>query len=93
MGTSFPARTRQPAQTPLPADLEQGAVEQVASWFQNRDKLGLIRIWLHQGTYEQCSQLHLLPQVKAVLKRYERCLTVYEALFHIAREPLQKPST
>ena len=61
-------------QTPLPDDLEQAAVEQVAAWFQNRDKLGLVRIWLHQGTYEQFSQLDLLPQVRAVLKRYERCL-------------------
>jgi hypothetical protein len=52
--------------------LENAAVEQVASWFQNRDKLGLTRIWFHQGTYEQFSQLDLLLPVQAVLKRYER---------------------
>jgi hypothetical protein len=34
----------------LPADLEQAAVEQTAFWFQNRDRLGLMRIWEYHGT-------------------------------------------
>jgi hypothetical protein len=58
--------------TRLPDDLEQAAVEQVAAWFQNRDKLGLDTIWPHQGTYEKFAQADLLPNVRAVLKRYER---------------------
>ena len=59
-------------QTVLPDDLEEAAIEQVAYWFQNRDKLGLVRIWPHQGTFEHFAQLDLLLNVKAVLKRYER---------------------
>jgi hypothetical protein len=71
-GFVLPGATVSAGQTPLPSDLENAAVEQVASWFQNRDKLGLTRIWFHQGTYEQFSQLDLLLNVQAVLKRYER---------------------
>ena len=59
-------------QTPLPDDLEQAAVEQVAYWYRNRDKLGLTRNWPHDGTYEGFAQLDLLHEVKAVLKKYER---------------------
>src|SRR3954470_14074782 len=59
-------------QTALPADLEQAAVEQVAAWFQNRDKLGLDTIWPHAGTYEKFLQTPLLLSVAATLKRYER---------------------
>jgi hypothetical protein len=58
--------------TRLPDDLEQAAVEQVAAWFQNRDKLGLDTIWPHQGTYQKFAQLDLLPPVRAVLTRYTR---------------------
>jgi len=59
-------------QTALPDDLEQAAVEQAAHWFQHRDKLGLVRIWPHGGTYEGFAQLDLLLEVKAVLRTYER---------------------
>jgi hypothetical protein len=58
--------------TRLPDDLEQAAVEQVAAWFQNRDKLGLDTIWPHQGTYQKFAQQDLLPSVKSVLSRYTR---------------------
>jgi hypothetical protein len=71
-GYVLPGTTPSVGQTALPDDLEQAAVEQVASWFQNRDKLGLVRSWPHQGTYEQFSPLDLLINVKAVLQRYER---------------------
>src|SRR6266446_3551900 len=57
---------------PLPDDLEQAAVEQVAAWFQNRNTLGLDTIWPHGGTYEKFLQSDLLLDVRAVLKRYER---------------------
>ncbi|HTD88982.1 MAG TPA: hypothetical protein VK850_20615, partial [Candidatus Binatia bacterium] len=59
-------------QRPLPADLEQAAVEQVAAWFQSRDKLGLDTVWPHAGTYQKFAQLDLLLNVEAVLKRYQR---------------------
>ncbi len=67
-----PGATPGPGQTPLPADLEQAAVEQVAAWYQNRDKLGLKTIWAHQGSYMQFLQSSLLPAVKAVLVAYQR---------------------
>ena len=59
-------------QTALPADLETAAVEQVAVWFQQRDKLGLIRHWPSGGTYMVFSQLPLLPQVSAMIRPYRR---------------------
>jgi hypothetical protein len=33
----------------LPKDLEYAVTEQVAAWFQNKDKLGLIRHWPNAG--------------------------------------------
>jgi hypothetical protein len=71
-GYVLPGTTPSTGQTALPDDLEQAAVEQTASWFQHREKLGLIRNWPHEGTYEQFSQLDLLAEVKAVLDRYSR---------------------
>jgi len=59
-------------QTALPADLESAAVEQVAAWFQHKDKLGLIRHWPSGGTYMVFSQLALLPEVSAAIRPYRR---------------------
>jgi hypothetical protein len=59
-------------QTALPKDLENAATEQVAAWFQNRDKQGLIRYWPSGGTYLVFSQLPMLPEVAGTLKRYQR---------------------
>jgi hypothetical protein len=56
----------------LPADLEQAAVEQVAFWFQNRDRLGLLRIWDYHATYRHFAALDLLDGVKAVLRKHAR---------------------
>jgi hypothetical protein len=71
-GYVLPGDTAGPGQTPLPSDLENAAVEQVAYWFQNRDKLGLLRYWPKDGIYQQLSGLDLLPSVAAVLERYKR---------------------
>ena len=71
-GYVLPGTSPGTGQTPLPDDIEQAAVEQVAYWYQNRDKLGLVRIWPHDGTYETFAQLDLLREVKAVLRKYER---------------------
>jgi len=73
-GYVLPGAAPAAGQTPLPDDIEQAAVEQVAYWFQNRDKLGLKTIWPHEGTYENFTQSNLLLSVKATLKRYERWL-------------------
>ena len=59
-------------QTALPDDLEQAAVEQVVFWFQNRDKLGLVRYWPKGGIYLEFAQSELLSSVTAVLRKYER---------------------
>jgi hypothetical protein len=71
-GYVLPGDTPGPGQTPLPSDLEQAAVEQVAYWFQNRDKLGLLRYWPKDGIYLQLSGLDLLPSVSSVLEKYKR---------------------
>ena len=47
----------------LLADLEQAAVEQVAAWHQNEDRLGLIRHWPSSRTYLVLSQSPLLAWV------------------------------
>jgi len=52
--------------------LEQAAVEQVAAWFLNRDKLGLDTIWPSGGALQRFSKLDLLLPVQAVLKTYAR---------------------
>ena len=71
-GYVLPGDTPDPGQTALPDDLEQAAIEQVAYWFRNRDKTGLLRSWPHGGVYESFVQSDLLLEVRAVLKRYER---------------------
>ncbi len=71
-GYVLPGTTPAAGQTPLPEDIEQAAVEQAASWFQNRDKLGLTRNWPHEGTYQQFLNLELLPDVKSALRPYIR---------------------
>jgi len=71
-GYVMPGTTPSAGQTALPADLETAAIEQVAFWFQERDKLGLIRQWPHDGTYIVLTQLPLLPQVSATIRPYVR---------------------
>ena len=71
-GYVLPGTTPGAGQTALPSDLESAAVEQVAAWFQQRDKLGLIRYWPKAGVYLVFQQLALLPQVTAMLRPYRR---------------------
>jgi hypothetical protein len=61
-----------PSAARLPDDLEQAAVDQVAYWFQKRDKLGVRISWPSSGTYQQFTTQDLLPSVQAVLTRYQR---------------------
>jgi hypothetical protein len=71
-GYVLPGATVGAGQTALPDDLEQATVEQVAWWFMDRDKLGLVRRWPKGGVYEQFAQTELLLNVKEVLSKYER---------------------
>jgi hypothetical protein len=59
-------------QTALPAGLEQAAIEQVAFWFQNRDRLGIAREWPQDGNYVQLADLDLLPSVRPLLAGFQR---------------------
>jgi hypothetical protein len=59
----------------LPDDIEQACIEQVAYWYQRRTQLGLVSIASEGGsTVQQFQTSDLLPQVRAVLKHYERWL-------------------
>ncbi|MFN7140285.1 MAG: hypothetical protein ACK4UN_13195 [Limisphaerales bacterium] len=71
-GYVLPGTVAQPGQTPLPADLEQATIEQAAYWYQNKDRLGIVSLSGEGGSIQQFSQLDLLPNVKAVLKKHER---------------------
>ncbi len=71
-GYVLPGAVPGAGQTALPSDLEHAAVEQVAAWFYNKEKLGLIRHWPNTGTYVVISQQPLLPFVSATLRRYQR---------------------
>ncbi len=71
-GYVMPGAAVSAGQTALPADLESAAVEQIAGWFQQRDKVGLLRQWPSGGTYLALSQLPLLAEVSAVIRRHQR---------------------
>jgi hypothetical protein len=73
-GYVMPGNEVGPGLVGLPADLESAAIEQVAAWYQQRDKLGLIRYWPSGGTYLVFAQVPLLPQVTAALRPYRRWL-------------------
>ncbi len=71
-GYVLPGDTPGPGQTPLPDELEQACVEQVAYWFQSKDRLGIITSMESGVAFYQFSQLDLLEQVKALLKSFTR---------------------
>ncbi len=51
---------------------EAACVEQVAYWYQRRSQLGLASVSNESGVVQQFQSSALLPQVRAVLKRYVR---------------------
>jgi hypothetical protein len=73
-GYVLPGDTPSPSNAPLPADLEQAALEQVVFWFANRDRVGVIREWPKGGLYQQFADLDLIPSVRATLAKYARIL-------------------
>ncbi len=58
--------------SPLPDDLEQACVEQVAYWYQRRAQLGLVSVSNDSGVVQQFQSSDLLPQVRVVLRHHER---------------------
>jgi len=74
-GFVLPGTTPGAGQAALPDDLEHACVEQVAYWYQNRHRLGLLSMPAEGRTFFNIAQIDLLPQVASILKRYERfCL-------------------
>ncbi len=71
-GYVLPGATPGPGQTPLPADLEQAMIEQVAFWFQTREHLAAKTPWPYNATYQQVVTTDLLVGTKAVLAKYAR---------------------
>jgi len=71
-GYVLPGDTVGTGQAALPSDLEQAAIEQAASWFMNRDKLGVTRYWPKGGIYLGFLKTYLLPNVRSTLDRYQR---------------------
>jgi hypothetical protein len=71
-GYVLPGVTAADGQTALPDDLEQACVEQAAYWYQRRTQLGLVSIASEGSIVQQFQTSDLLPQVRAVLKHYER---------------------
>jgi gp6-like head-tail connector protein len=71
-GYVLPPNSPGAGQTALPDDLEQACVEQVAYWYQNRHRLGLLSVPADGRTFYQLANIDLLPQVEAVLRKYER---------------------
>ena len=69
-GYVLPGSVPAAGQTALPADLEQAAF-----WFQNRERLGMQRIWDYHATYRHFASLDLLQSVKAVLFGHTRWRT------------------
>jgi hypothetical protein len=69
-GYVMPGSTPAPGQTPLPPDIEQAAVEQIAFWFKNRDHTGLKTYWPTGVAYQQFATQDLLASVQSVLNNY-----------------------
>ena len=59
-------------QIPLPESIQQACVEQIACWYLNRNKVGLVSLTEQVGTVTQYSQLDLLPSVRTALKPHIR---------------------
>jgi hypothetical protein len=69
-GYVLPGTTPAAGQTPLPADIEQACIDQVAYWFLNRTTPGLISVTVTNGSHIQT--VDLLPSVVAVLQKHQR---------------------
>jgi hypothetical protein len=71
-GYVLPGETVGAGQTALPAELETAAIEMVAFWYQNRDRVGVNRVWPKGGLFEEFQDIDLVPSVRAALEKYER---------------------
>jgi len=73
-GYVLPGTEAGEGQTALPAEIEHACVEQVAHWFQNKDRLGVSSISGEGGAISTFAKLDLLPDVTETLSKYRRFL-------------------
>lgn len=71
-GYVMPGSVPGAGQTPLPADIEHAAVEQVAAWYLHRNKIGLIKDMPSGGIYQQYTALPLLSLTQLTIAKHER---------------------
>lgn len=76
-GYVMPGGTAGAGQTALPDGLEQAAIEQLVSWWLNKDRNGLTSLSGQGGSVAALpmsvvSPLDLLPQVHNIMRKYER---------------------
>jgi hypothetical protein len=56
----------------MPDAIEQACIEQIAFWYQQRERLGLRSFSGEGGTGQLIPQLDLLPHVQSILRGYRR---------------------
>jgi len=71
-GYVLPGGSVSAGQTALPDEIEQGCIDQVVYWYENRHRLGLLSSTGEGGSIQQMKSLDLLPHVEAILRKYER---------------------
>ena len=71
-GYVLPGVTPTDNQVALPYEIEYACAEQAAYWYQRRTQLGLRSAATEGGLVQQFQTSDLLPQVRAVLRRYDR---------------------
>ncbi|HOQ06044.1 MAG TPA: hypothetical protein PKY88_12620 [Anaerohalosphaeraceae bacterium] len=60
------------AEVPMPADLQESAVEQVSFLFKRKDDIGLSGVSFQGGSFSKFENIDLLPQVKRIWDAYKR---------------------
>jgi hypothetical protein len=73
-GYVLPGNEVAEGQSELPAEIQDACVEQVAYWYQNKDRLGIASISGEGGTVNVFHKLLFLPEVEATLSKYRRFL-------------------
>jgi len=74
-GYVLPGTDAEAGQTALPKDIELAALEQVAYWYQNKDRLGINNVAAEGGgSINRFYTYDLAPDVEGTLKPYIRFL-------------------
>ena len=71
-GYVLPGDTVGVDQVRLPIEVETAVVEMVAFWYQNRDRVGVLKEWPKGGIYQEFADIDLIPSARAVLTKYSR---------------------